>query len=126
MYREDLRRLKMELTALGLQTVSANAILPALEAATVDAYQGRERKVMIINLVSSKANQEPFSFMKDARRLNVATTRAKEGPFIVADGQNWRSYQKNPRNKLTRQEYFLGIATPSRMIFAEQTTFQVF
>ncbi len=54
----------------------------AVEVDTVDAYQGREKDVVILSLV--RCNSEgKLGFLKDYRRLNVAITRAKKKLYIV-------------------------------------------
>ena len=57
-----------------------------VEIDTVDAFQGRETDIVIYSIVRS--NQEGnIGFLSDARRLNVALSRAKELLIIVGDSQ---------------------------------------
>ena len=49
---------------------------------TVDAFQGQEMDIIIMNCVrSNKAGQ--IGFLSDTRRLNVAITRAKHYLFMI-------------------------------------------
>ncbi|KAI6107754.1 AAA domain-containing protein [Pisolithus croceorrhizus] len=57
---------------------------PELEIGTVDGMQGREKDAVIISLVRSNEKRE-VGFLKEKRRLNVATTRAKRHLCIVGD-----------------------------------------
>jgi ATP-dependent RNA/DNA helicase IGHMBP2 len=56
----------------------------ALEIDTVDAFQGREKEVILVSLVRSNANQT-IGFLEDLRRINVAITRARRHLFVVGD-----------------------------------------
>ena len=54
-----------------------------VEVGTVDAFQGRERKVVMVSLVRNNKTRAP-GFWSDPRRLNVALTRSQE--FCVVYG----------------------------------------
>jgi ATP-dependent RNA/DNA helicase IGHMBP2 len=61
-----------------------NAIYDHLEIDTVDGFQGREKEAVVISLVRSNPIGE-IGFLSDARRMNVALTRAKRKLIIVGD-----------------------------------------
>ena len=58
--------------------------LQNVEIATVDGFQGREKRVVIISMVRSNEQGE-VGFLSDKRRLNVSITRAKQLLAIVGD-----------------------------------------
>ena len=65
--------------------------LSELEVDTVDAFQGREKDVIIVSLVRSNAAQQ-LGFLEDLRRLNVAITRPRRHLFVVGDSATLSSH----------------------------------
>ena len=55
--------------------------MPDLELNTVDAFQGREKDVIIFSCV--RAGDDGIGFLSDTRRMNVAITRGRFGCFVV-------------------------------------------
>jgi len=55
-----------------------------IEVNTVDAYQGREKDIIIISTVRT----EELGFLNDYRRMNVAITRAKHFMWIVGNSKS--------------------------------------
>ncbi|CAJ0561710.1 unnamed protein product, partial [Mesorhabditis spiculigera] len=58
----------------------------AIEIENVDAFQGREKEVIIVTCVRSNEHGG-IGFLQDSRRLNVAITRAKCGLIIIGNAK---------------------------------------
>ncbi len=53
--------------------------LKSIQISTVDAFQGSEKEIIILNTVRTSG----IGFIGDKKRLNVAITRAKRNLIIV-------------------------------------------
>ncbi len=61
--------------------------IPSLEIRSVDGFQGGEREAVVLSLVrsSDRGGMDGIGFLRDARRLNVAVTRAKRHCAVICD-----------------------------------------
>ena len=64
------------ITPYSAQLARIRAALPELESGTVNAYQGREKEIILASFVRSNPDAE-LGFVADPRRLNVTVTRAR-------------------------------------------------
>ena len=70
-----------------------DALGAEIEIGTVDAFQGREKDVIIFTAVATTEKSIPF--VENIRRLNVAFTRARKKLIVIANAYTpWRSLMK--------------------------------
>lgn len=61
---------------------------------TVDSYQGKENRVIIVSLTRSDRHHSP-GFLKTPNRINVAMSRAMDRLLIVGNADMWKGNNKH-------------------------------
>jgi len=54
-----------------------------VEISTIDSYQGRDKKIVIISFVRSNTKGKAGRLLNDSRRINVAISRAKRKLILI-------------------------------------------
>lgn len=80
-YRQQLFELKRQ-----FESRFGKSILTDVEFNTVDAFQGRERDIIMFSCVRA-ADEGGVGFLSDIRRMNVGLTRAKSSLFVLGNSQ---------------------------------------
>ncbi len=88
---EDLSKIGLPTSEIGVitpyddQVDLLKRILPGeIKVSTVDAFQGKEKEVIVISFVRSNRNGD-LGFLEDLRRLNVSITRARSKLILIGD-----------------------------------------
>ncbi|CAH1800065.1 unnamed protein product [Owenia fusiformis] len=76
-----------------------------IEVNTVDAFQGREKEIIIMSCVRGKSNPGIIGFLANRQRMNVALTRAKNALYVVgslesvAVSEDWKALIKDAKQR---------------------------
>ena len=81
-YKQQLWELKRR-----FQSEFSPRILETIEFNTTDAFQGREREIIIFSCVRASPSGG-VGFLSDIRRMNVGLTRAKSSLFVLGNAQS--------------------------------------
>ncbi|WP_351089399.1 AAA domain-containing protein [Shewanella sp. S1-49-MNA-CIBAN-0167] len=85
MYAEQKRCLRQKVKKAGL----SEALLALLKIDTVDSYQGKENRIIILSISRSDLKQSP-GFLRMPNRINVGLSRAMDRLVIVGDKRMWQ------------------------------------
>ncbi|KAI1005560.1 putative ATP-dependent helicase [Podosphaera aphanis] len=86
------------------------SIFDEIEFNTTDAFQGREREIIIFSCVRAKASGG-IGFLGDIRRMNVGLTRAKSSLWVLGDSlalQQGEYWNKLIQDSKERDRYTSG------------------
>lgn len=91
---------------------------------TVDSYQGKENRIIILSVTRSSADKKP-KFLKTPNRINVAISRAMDRLLIVGSTHMWTGHNKHLplgrvlefiENKESEDKNNLGEASPNYQV----------
>ncbi|KAK1734284.1 DNA helicase [Skeletonema marinoi] len=116
-YSKQVQLLRAELNSASI--IHHGLGLSDIQVGSVDSFQGQEKELVLFSAVRSNLLNE-LGFLRDARRLNVAITRAKRGLIVVGDSavlkscRHWAALLNscNERGcRLTEREYYCEVET---------------
>jgi superfamily I DNA and/or RNA helicase len=85
-----------------------------IEVNTVDAYQGKDKDIVIFSTVRSNTKND-IGFQKSAQRINVALSRARKLLVIVGDKDHF-TRNKQPTNKLPEIVRYMSLTDGCEII----------
>lgn len=85
MYAEQKRHLRQKVNKAGF----SDELLKLLKIDTVDSYQGKENRIIILSVTRSEQRQTS-GFLYLPNRINVALSRAMDRLVIVGDSRMWQ------------------------------------
>lgn len=115
MYGEQKRRLRRKFNELEW----SDEFKRLVKIDTVDSYQGKENRVVILSLTRNRLNGGP-GFLKEPNRINVSMSRAMDRLLIVGSTQMWKG--KNEGTPLNKVLAFMEARSKAGygFIFAEE------
>lgn len=90
MYAEQKRILRQKFN----QEVWSSGFKDIVKIDTVDSYQGKENRIIIVSLTRSDKRQSP-GFLRTPNRINVAMSRAMDRLLIVGNADMWKGNNKD-------------------------------
>lgn len=90
MYAEQKKRLRRKVA----EQSWGEDFKSLLRIDTVDSYQGKENRLVILSITRSDAKQSP-GFLRSPNRINVGLSRAMDRLVIVGNSEMWKSKNKH-------------------------------
>lgn len=90
MYAEQKRLLRQKFN----QEVWAEGFKDLVKIDTVDSYQGKENRIIILSLTRSDRTRYP-GFLRAPNRINVAMSRAMDRLLIVGNTDMWKKHNSD-------------------------------
>jgi serine/threonine protein kinase len=94
--QRDLIRRRLE------QADWASDIRDLYTVGTVDSYQGKENRIIILSVVRNDTSKA-IGFLADPERINVAMSRAKDRLVIVSSTSMWTAHPKTPMHAVLEE-----------------------
>ena len=116
MYAEQKRLLRQRFN----QEVWSEGFKNIVKIDTVDSYQGKENRVIILSLTRSDKNNTP-GFLRAPNRINVAMSRAMDRLLIVGNADMWKGINKDlPLGAVIKYMTDMGQRSGYAFLSAEQ------
>lgn len=90
MYAEQKRLIRQKFN----QGVWSDGFKSLVKIDTVDSYQGKENRIIILSLTRSDKHRSP-GFLRMPNRINVAMSRAMDRLLIVGNADMWRANNRD-------------------------------
>lgn len=90
MYAEQKRLIRQKFN----QGIWSDGFKALVKIDTVDSYQGKENRIIILSLTRSD-KQKSLGFLRTPNRINVAMSRAMDRLLIIGDAEMWKTHNKD-------------------------------
>ena len=90
MYAEQKRLIRQKFN----QGIWSDGFRELVKIDTVDSYQGKENRIIILSLTRSDKQKSP-GFLRTPNRINVAMSRAMDRLLIIGNAEMWKTHNKD-------------------------------
>lgn len=90
MYAEQKRLIRQKFN----QGIWSDGFRELVKIDTVDSYQGKENRIIILSLTRSDKQRSP-GFLRTPNRINVAMSRAMDRLLIIGNTEMWKTHNKD-------------------------------
>ncbi len=90
MYAEQKRLIRQKFN----QGIWSDGFKALVKIDTVDSYQGKENRIIILSLTRSDKQKSP-GFLRTPSRINVAMSRAMDRLLIIGNAEMWKTHNKD-------------------------------
>ncbi|ADL54718.1 AAA domain-containing protein [Gallionella capsiferriformans] len=90
MYAEQKRLIRQKFN----QGIWSDGFKELVKIDTVDSYQGKENRIIILSLTRSDKQKSP-GFLRTPNRINVAMSRAMDRLLIIGNAEMWKTHNKD-------------------------------
>lgn len=90
MYGEQKRLIRQKFN----QEIWTDGFKELVKIDTVDSYQGKENRIIILSLTRSDKSRNP-GFLRAPNRINVAMSRAMDRLLIIGNTEMWKTHNRD-------------------------------
>lgn len=90
MYAEQKRLIRQKFN----QGIWGDGFKALVKIDTVDSYQGKENRIIILSLTRADKQKSP-GFLRTPNRINVAMSRAMDRLLIIGNAEMWKTHNKD-------------------------------
>lgn len=90
MYAEQKRLIRQKFN----QGIWSDGFKALVKIDTVDSYQGKENRIIILSLTRADKQKSP-GFLRTPNRINVAMSRAMDRLLIIGNAEMWKTHNKD-------------------------------
>lgn len=115
MYAEQKRLIRQKFN----QGIWSEGFKALVKIDTVDSYQGKENRIIVLSLTRSDKQKSP-GFLRTSNRINVAMSRAMDRLLVIGNAEMWKTHNKDkPLGKVVSYMNDMGEGAGYRFMSAK-------